>query len=65
LNEKAKPLRSLMRPIRAFLASIFEYTDVSFTPLTVANKAPIDSTDAKFKKIKTIVNNIYSMNYID
>lgn len=54
-----------MRPIRAFLASIFEYTDVSFTPLTVANKAPIDSTDAKFKKIKTIVNNIYSMNYID
>lgn len=39
-----------MRPIRAFLASIFEYTDVSFTPFTVANKAPIDSTDAKFKK---------------
>lgn len=39
-----------MRPIRAFLASIFEYTDVSLTPLTVANKAPIDSTDAKFKK---------------
>jgi len=51
LNEKAKPLRSLIRPIRAFLASIFEYTDVSFTPLTVANKAPIDSTDAKFKNI--------------
>lgn len=49
LKEKAKPLRSLMRPIRAFFASMFEYTDVSFTPLTVANNAPIDSTDAKFK----------------
>lgn len=48
LNEKAKPLRSLIRPISAFFASIFEYTDVSFTPLTVANKAPIDSTEANF-----------------
>lgn len=52
MNEKAKPLRSLMRPIRAFFASIFEYTDVSLTPLTVANKDPIDSTDAKLKKKK-------------
>jgi len=50
LNEKARPLRSLIRPIRAFFASILEYTDVSLTPLTVANNAPIDSTDAKFKK---------------
>lgn len=49
LNEKAKPLRSLISPIRAFFASIFEYTDVSLTPLTVANKAPIDSTDANSK----------------
>lgn len=39
-----------MRPIRAFFASIFEYTDVSFTPLAVANNAPIDSTDAKYTK---------------
>lgn len=49
LNEKARPLRSLIRPIKAFFASIFEYTDVSLTPLTDANNAPIDSTDAIFK----------------
>lgn len=55
LKEKAKPLRSLMRPIKAFFASIFEYTDESFTPLTVANNAPIDSTDAKFKTIRYIM----------
>lgn len=56
LNEKAKPLRSLIRPISAFFASIFEYTDVSFTPLTVANNAPIDSTEANFQYIIIIFN---------